>query len=261
MVLLDSGTSEHIINDKTLAVLLDPIAPIKLKKARSDAPLYATKCGTLNMQTLEGTEFTIEKVLFAEKLNVNVISTKKLNKQGFDVNFKAKGVVEVKEPTCNFVVAGELYNKIKLLINFSYVNVCGVDLSNLWHCRFGHISFDNFLKIKSLNFIDDPKFIKNIKPFKDICDSCIKARQKRISMKNSKNKSHIVRPLYAIHSDLCGKISPPTKSNEDYFATFIDDYTQYCTIYYLSKKQLPDKIHYVFNPPNLYITQLPNSVK
>lgn len=72
--LLDSGSSEHVINNKALAVHFDPIQPIRLKTALNSSPLIATHKGTLELETLGGTPF--REVLFAEQLNLNLLSTK-----------------------------------------------------------------------------------------------------------------------------------------------------------------------------------------
>ena len=43
-------------------------------------------------------------------------------------------------------------------------------------------------------------------------------------------------PFAIIHSDICGEMSIPTKSQKVYFITFIDDYSRYGYVYLLKHK-------------------------
>ena len=43
-------------------------------------------------------------------------------------------------------------------------------------------------------------------------------------------------PLERIHSDVCGKIDPPTHDGYEYFITFTDDHTHMTTVYLMRKK-------------------------
>ena len=73
-----------------------------------------------------------------------------------------------------------------------------------------------------------------ITPNDKLCDeTCIYGKQSRLPFLKAKSKGHIQRPLLIIHSDVCGKISPPTVDNKNYFVTFIDDFTHYTVVYLL----------------------------
>ena len=43
-------------------------------------------------------------------------------------------------------------------------------------------------------------------------------------------------PLELIHSDVCGRMSSKSLSGAEYFATFIDDKTQYVWVYMITRK-------------------------
>lgn len=43
-------------------------------------------------------------------------------------------------------------------------------------------------------------------------------------------------PLYSIHTDVCRLISPPTMLNQNYYVTFIDEFTHYTVTYLLTYK-------------------------
>ncbi len=74
-----------------------------------------------------------------------------------------------------------------------------------------------------------------------LCESCILRKQHKIKFpKYSQTRSNDV--LALIHSDICGPLNFPTYSRCQYFLTFIDDKTQYVTIYLLKhKNEMLDK--------------------
>lgn len=43
-----------------------------------------------------------------------------------------------------------------------------------------------------------------------------------------KDKILIKRPLFIVHSDVCGSITPLTIDNKNYFVLLVDQYTHYC---------------------------------
>lgn len=106
----------------------------------------------------------------------------------------------------------------------------------LWHKRLGHISKDKFLEIKRNNMLEDGNILENINPTKNLCEACLNGKQARRPFSKTKNKKHVQRPLYIIHTDVCGPITPSTVDNKNYFVTFIDQYTHYTVIYLLTHK-------------------------
>ena len=50
------------------------------------------------------------------------------------------------------------------------------------------------------------------------------------------------RKLQLIHSDVCGPMPTDSIGGNKYFVTFIDDFSQCCTVYFLkSKSEVPEK--------------------
>lgn len=105
----------------------------------------------------------------------------------------------------------------------------------LWYERLGHISKIKFENLKKLVY--DNTQIKGIQPDQELCESCIISKQSRLPFAKSKDKSQLNnRPLFIIHSELCGPISPTTVDDKNYFVTFIDDYTHYTLTYLMNLK-------------------------
>ena len=105
---------------------------------------------------------------------------------------------------------------------------------NLWHARLGHVNFDTLRRLSVKEYI--PKL--NIDS-KHKCETCVEAKLTRSSHKRVERNTKV---LYIIHSDVCDLKFTPTRGENKYFITFIDDYTKYCYIYLLkSKDEIIDK--------------------
>lgn len=54
-----------------------------------------------------------------------------------------------------------------------------------------------------------------------LCESCIYGKQSRLPFALAKIKNIESRPLFLIQSDVCGRITPSTVNNKNYFVTFM----------------------------------------
>lgn len=84
--------------------------------------------------------------------------------------------------------------------------------------------------------VDDIYHIKQINPSNKICEACLNRTVKITFLQKLKNKSHVKRPLFIIHSDVCGPVTPNTIDNKNYFVTFINDFTHYTVTYLITYK-------------------------
>jgi len=69
-----------------------------------------------------------------------------------------------------------------------------------------------------------------------LCEACIFGKQTRLPLAEAKDKNHVTRPLFIIHTDVCGPITPMTIDEKNYFVTFIDESTHYTVVYLISHK-------------------------
>ena len=60
------------------------------------------------------------------------------------------------------------------------------------------------------------------------------AREARV--RASKDKRCVQKPLFIVHSDACGRITPITNDNKNYFVLFPDEVTHYCVSYLITYK-------------------------
>lgn len=90
------------------------------------------------------------------------------------------------------------------------------NLFRLWHEGLGHISKGKFLEIKKNNLFCDNNILANVNPTNEMCEACLNGKQARLRFEKRKNKEHITRPLFVIHSDVCGPITPVSIDDKNY---------------------------------------------
>ena len=78
--------------------------------------------------------------------------------------------------------------------------------------------------LDSLNFADF-----------QICIGCIKGKQINIRRLGANRSSNV---LELIHTDICGPFPTPSWNGQQYFVSFIDDYSRYAYLFLIYKKIL-----------------------
>lgn len=107
-----------------------------------------------------------------------------------------------------------------------------VDEIWLWHRRFGHINFDNLVKVSSKGYVRHmPKITK---PTNTICDEFQKGKQTKVSFKTKEYST--TRPLELVHTNLCGSTRTRSLNGDKYFMLLIDDYSRMTWVTFLQEK-------------------------
>ena len=240
--IIDSGASDHMINNENMFEnyqILRP--PIKIGLAKQNEYILATKIGNLKTVSNQGTVINLKNVLYSPELPQNLISVNRLMEAGFSVLFEGKEVI-IKQ-------AGEIKISGKIICNLpsikfgAYMHDANVHYAKynkinyeLWHKRLGHMCDSKFNELRNKRMVDNIRLIENIKPDHKLCTGCSEGKLSRLPFNKSKDKTYIKRPLFNIHSDIGGPITPSALENKNYYAIFVDDFTHYCVTYLLSYK-------------------------
>lgn len=269
--LLDSGASDHIVNRHDLFSshsILKP--PMKISIAKRNEFITASSKGTIHVTSTTGIPGVLEEVLYCPEAPYNLLSVRKMQQAGMTIIFNKNGVQITKGS--KKLLKGKFLNNliiVDLTVNknpaTSGVNICSSSTIykdyKLWHNRLGHIGRSKFLELKNKQLMVDVDQIKDVTPDETLCEACIKGKQTRLPFSESKDKSHIKRPLFIIHSDVCGPITPSTIDNKNYFVIFVDEYTHYCVTYLITNKSqvfsvFKDYVSKSENHFNLKVVQL-----
>lgn len=100
--------------------------------------------------------------------------------------------------------------------------------ATLWHERLGHISKQR-IEILVSDGILDPLDMSDFQ----VCIECIKGKQTNIRRLDANRATDV---LELIHTDICGPFTTPSWNAQQYFMTFIDDYSCYGCIYLIHEK-------------------------
>jgi hypothetical protein len=104
----------------------------------------------------------------------------------------------------------------------------------VWHFRFGHRNHRDMLKMEKQQLVKG-LVIAGPKDPSTHCDACVEGKMTRVDVPKS-SSSITTRPLELIHSDLKGPWSVKTAEGYQYWISFIDDYSRYCSGYLLKRK-------------------------
>ena len=177
-------------------------------------------------------------VFYIKELAVNLMSVSATTNKGYDVLFN--------EDTCRILDTGGKIvcrgikegNLWKLLLRSAAHSAAlaheGPTLADVWHQRLGHINeqtLTQMLKrgtvtgIIGLNPDDTVSFCKGCtlgkmvtKPFEPV------------------GEARVTRRLQAVHSDVCGPITPKSTGGSKYFVTFTDEYSRATSVYFMTRK-------------------------
>lgn len=238
---LDSGASDHLINREDLAKNFAELEnPLRISVAKSGTFISAIKKGNLSVISNTGMSGVLQDVLFCPEIPYNLLSVKKMQQAGMTVVFNQNGDVQILHEG-KLVTRGESLNN---LIGLKFkLEKCALSSSNklannnydLWHQRLGHIGKSKFLEIKSKQMFSDIELLYRVLPNDNLCEACINGKQSCLPFNKSKFKV-IKRPLFIVHTDVCGPITPETVDSKNYFVIFVDEFTHYCVTYLIAHK-------------------------
>ncbi|GJS85154.1 putative RNA-directed DNA polymerase [Tanacetum coccineum] len=105
--------------------------------------------------------------------------------------------------------------------------------AKLWHRRLGHLNFKNLNKLVKGNLVRGlpSKSFKN----DHTCVACQKGKQHKASCK-AKIDRYVTHPLHTLHMDLFGPTSVRSINHASYCLVITDDYSRFCWVFFLAKK-------------------------
>lgn len=243
--LLDSGATDHLVNSLDyFSTVVDLPVPLKISIAKKNESISALKRGSINVITNLGVSGTLENVLYVPDIPYNLLSVRRIQEAGMSILFSENGQVTVRKDGAILLTGKSKQNLI--VVDFIINNISCNQVINdkneldatyqLWHARMGHIDKLKFLEIKRNNLFLNMEPIKHINPSDKLCEACIYGKQFRLPFSKTRDRSHVTRPLFIVHTDVCGPITPSTIDEKNYFVTFIDEFTHYTVVYLLQTK-------------------------
>ena len=179
-------------------------------------------------------EVELQNVMYAPNMEANLLSAVALYDLGYEISMKpGRGMNIIKDDIIigKTVRHGKIF-RLQTLSNFTAYSAVTVkpEPLDVWHRRMGHLGRHKVLEL--------PKLATGIAIEKNyeigVCEPCQKGKQTR--QPSHKPAKRAKRPGELVHSDLCGKIEPPSVGGHNYAGTFTDDATRMTSIYPLETK-------------------------
>lgn len=228
---IDSGASLHITSKKEFFTSYTP-GNFGTLKMGNDGLAEVVGVGDVCLEVSNGTRLVLRDVRHVPDIRLNLISTGKLDDEGFCNTFDNG---QWKLTKGSLVVArGKKESSLYLMHAKIFKGICNAvedeNVVELWHKRLSHMSEKGMGLLAKKNLLSGVKSAKLEK-----CVHCLAGKQRRVSFKSRppSKKSDL---LELVHSDVCGPIKPLTLGGAAYFVTFIDDHSRKLWVYFLKTK-------------------------
>ena len=239
-MVLDSGASTHIVNDKKLLSEIEKREKMSIETANGE--IETELFGSMSVILDNGLEVELNDVAYLPECGTNLLSCGVLKKKGFWVRLEEKPKVINVEKN-EVVYTGEYdYNdtpivKMRLKKGASLVSRQSEDYK-LWHWRLGHPSKKIMNKMIKEKAVTGIKCIENNKQESSICEGCLHGKMKREAVPKRTKKHRFIPKKVGekLHLDLFGPVKVESCRKERGFLLVTDDLSGYRWVYALNAK-------------------------
>lgn len=239
---LDSGATQHMVNEKRYFNNMHAIDQIDISVAKKNQCISANQQGDIAVKTLyDGDTSTkkMEDVLFVNDLKCNLMSIRSLTKKGYVVKFEGDTADVSLNGRTKFVANanGKVYETIFHMDADGFAGLSGENKSqklcqSLWHFRLGHL---NTADMKKLVGFSDGMQINVSATANEVCEPCVFGKQTRSSFPRNK-MPRSKRILELVHTDVWGPLKTTAYDGSRFFVTFTDDYSRASMVYFMQHK-------------------------
>lgn len=240
---MDSGATQHMVNDERYFDKLKKIDELNISVAKKNASILAKQQGDIVFKTFhegDSSAKTMENVLLVNDLKFNLMSIRSLTKKGYRVVFDGDCAYASINGKVKFVgqVNGNLYEVILHADSNVFAGLTGQKnvqkvSKQLWHFRLAHLNAVDMRKL--VNKIANELERVNVDCYLDFCESCVLAKHTHAQFpRNTETRSS--RVLEFIHSDVCGPMKTKAYDGLSYFVIFTDDYSRASIVYCIKAK-------------------------
>lgn len=243
-LVLDSGATNHIVNNKAFFDNLEGIEPIIISTAKSGAPLVAKQRGDISIKTFfngDCSTRTIRNVLYVENLKCNLMSIRQLTDKGYRITFNGDDGFISKNGKDVFAARrdGQLYRTTFHIERSVFAGIADVEKlnkasQNLWHFRLGHLNVNDMKRMVNQNMVTGLDKLK-VNIDERFCEPCVLGKQTRLPYPPRK-EIRSERILELVHTDVSGPMSEPAHDGSRFFVAFTDDFSRASMVYCMKQK-------------------------
>jgi transposase InsO family protein len=234
---LDSGCSNHMCGNKQWFYTIDEDFRNSVKLG-NEFRMEVMGKGNIRLE-INGAVQVVTDVYYVPDLKNNLLSVGQLQERGLTLLIQ-NGTCKLYHPRRGLIMQTKMTaNRMFVLLasvvfqeTSAFLQSATEDNSQLWHHRFGHLSYKG---LRTLQYKQMVKGLPLVKASDKSCTECLVGKQHRdvIQKKTQWRASH---KLQLVHADICGPITPNSNCNKRYFIKFIDDFSRMVWIYFLVEK-------------------------
>lgn len=235
---IDSGSTAHLSHEKGILTDVEEVENQQINVAKKGQTLRGNLAGNV-----ESDSVVLKNVTYIPDLTRNLLSVNKVTSKGAIVIFDDKSVKVIQDGKVEIVegyltlegkktTSGLYIADMKENINTKQEALVTEQKATEWHKKMGHINFKDLKKLPDF-CVGTPDCISKCDA-SIFCESCVIAKQTRRPFNTVRTRAK--RPLQIIHTDVCGKVDPPTHNKEEYVLTCLDDFTHFLKVYLLRNK-------------------------
>jgi hypothetical protein len=180
---------------------------------------------------------TIYDVLYVPKLTCNLFSVRAAAMKGNFIKFGQTScwIRNKLGELCGMgSLAGKLYQLNCEFLTTESVSVASESSDiNLWHQRLGHMCGRRLKDMVHKEMVTGVKIQKGDEI--SFCEGCVEGKMHRKEFKPV-GEIRSRKKLQLVYSDVCGPMPVESNGGRKYFVTFTDDYSRYCSVYFLRFK-------------------------
>ena len=233
--ILETGASNHMSGSRSAFAHLD--SGIHGTVRFGDGSIAQIEgSGTVLFTRKNGEHQTLSNVYFLPHLTANIISVGQLDEGGYQVLVE-DGLMRIRDEERRLLAKIPRSPGRSYVLNVNIARpVClaarADDAAWTWHARFSHANFTALRKMARQELVRGMPLLTQVD---QLCDACLAGKQRRAPFPQKALRCS-AEPLQLLHGDLCGPITPPTPSSNQYFLLLVDDYSRYMWIALLPSK-------------------------
>nr|GMC73988.1 Retrovirus-related Pol polyprotein from transposon TNT 1-94 [Ipomoea batatas] len=149
----------------------------------------------------------------------------KLIEKGFKVLFEGQWCL------IKYVQSNDVF-KVKMREKSFALNLMEEEQHHiLWHKRLWHFHHAGLIHMQKHNLV------RGVTLLEDKLADCVACQYgKQVKQSFLKSARRVTHKLQLVYTDVCGPMRTPTLNDSKYYIAFIDDYTRYCSIYFVKFK-------------------------
>ncbi|KAL0551899.1 hypothetical protein IC582_010991 [Cucumis melo] len=228
---IDSGASVHATSKREFFASYTP-GDFGSVRMGNDGSTNVVGIGDVHLKNRNGSRLILKNVKHIPDIRMNLISTGKLDDEGFCNTFD-NGIWKLTKGSM-VIASGQkfssLYYMDAKIIDYDINTVNDEANVELWHKRLSHMSEKGLKILTKKNHLHDLKST----PLKR-CPHCLAGKQTRVTFKSSQH-SRKPNVLELVHSNVCGLMKTKSLGGALYFVTFTDDHSRKIWVYTLKTK-------------------------